>query len=73
MTSARPRRPGRARSGLRPAAGKQAPPSKPAAAPKQPPLSPLGEERSRAPGKSRDGRHAHDKDGNAQAKDELKR
>lgn len=59
MNGTSQKRPARARSGLRPTpAG--------AAVPRVP-----GAERSKAPGKARDGRTAHDKDGNAEAQREL--
>ena len=55
------KRPARARSGLRPApAGSRAP------NPRVP-----GDERSKAHDKARDGRTAHDKDGNTEAQREL--
>jgi hypothetical protein len=60
MTTSHAKRPVRARPGLRPA-------SRP---PRQPPSVP-GDERSKAKGKGRDARHAHDKDGNVEAAREL--
>jgi hypothetical protein len=59
MSNQPPKRPVRARSGLRPAPGKSGGPPVP------------GQESSQARGKSRDARHAHDKDGNEEARREL--
>jgi hypothetical protein len=80
MTSDRSQRAVRGRSGLRPASAKQpreAAPESPesrgpdTSAGKQPAPRVPGEEGSKAPSKSRDARHPHDKDGNAEASAEL--
>jgi hypothetical protein len=60
MSSPNPKRPVRARSGLRPAPAPR----------NQPPRVP-GEEQSKAHDESRDARHPHDKDGNEEAAAEL--
>jgi hypothetical protein len=59
MNGTSQKRPVRARSGLRPTAERKVVPRVP------------GGERSKAPSKARDGRTAHDKDGNAEAQREL--